>query len=151
MSAFDPKTFAQMTFKGANSTAIIPVPPGDQEGVITKYEILPWQNKDDPSKAGLKCNVFFDIDSPNIKAVTKRDQNIVRHEFFLDLTPEGMLNMGEGQNVKLGRLREAIGLNAPGQEWSFDMFVGRRALCAISHREYDGQQIAECKAVAKLG
>lgn len=150
MTQFDPKTFAQMTFKEANSTKIIPVPAGDHAATITKYEILAWAAKDDASKNGLKMNIFFNCDDPAVAAQTMRDQNVVRHEFFLDLNEVG-LDMGEGKNIKLGRLREAVGLNRPGEPFSFDMLVGQRAMVAVTHRlTADGDPVAEAKSVAKL-
>jgi len=151
MSAFDPKTFGQMTFNQANSTKSTPVPVGEQPGTCYKWEVLPWASREDPqNKNGLKMNVLFNIDGEAVKEITKRDQNLVRYEFFLDLTPEGMLDMGEGKNVKLGRLREALNLNTPGTPFSFDMMLGRRALCSIQHRIVGEDPVADIKAVARI-
>jgi hypothetical protein len=151
MSNFDPATFARMTFNQANSTRLIPVPAGDQPGTIKKYEILTWESKD-KGTAGLKMNVMVDCDDPAVVEATKRDSNQVRYEFFLDLTPEGLLDFGEGKNVSLGRLRAATGLNTPGEPFTFDMLVGRRALWRIRHRAVEGREdpVAEAKDVAPL-
>lgn len=150
MSQFDPKTFAQMTFDQANSTKVTPVPAGDQPATLSRYEIAAWSSREDPTKNGLKMNVFFDCDSADVKEHTKRDTNIVRYEFFLDTNEVG-LDFGEGKNVKLGRLREALDLNTPGVPFTFDMMVGRRALVRVAHRATDtGDLVAEVKSLAKL-
>ena len=69
---------------------------------------------------------------------------------MLDLTDSGSMDMGKGRNVGLGRLREALNLNQPGQVFSFSMIPGRLAKVAVSHR-IDGENIyAEVKSLARL-
>ena len=66
------------------------------------------------------------------------------------LSDSGGLDMGKGRNVGLGRLREALNLNQPGQSFSFSMIPGRLAKVSVSHR-IDGENIyAEVKAVARV-
>lgn len=148
MSAFDPTTFASMTFVGSNSTESFPIPPGEWLGTCTKSEITQWKTKDG-SKAGLKCTLMFEIDDPKVAEVTGRPKSSIRHEIMLDLTPEGGLDMGKGMNVNLGRTRAAMGLNDPSQPFSFDMFIGRPAVLTIKHRDYEGKLVADCAGVAK--
>lgn len=148
MSAFDPQTFASMTFVGANSTESTPIPAAEWLSRCTKSDITQWKSKDG-SKAGLKCTLIFEIDDPKVAEVTGRAKSSIRYEIMLDLTPEGGLDMGKGMNVNLGRARAAMGLNDPSQPFSFDMFIGREAVLTVKHREYEGKLIADCSGIAK--
>lgn len=148
MSVFDPNTFAQMTFTEANSTTSTPIPAGEWPATITKSEITAWQSKNDPTKAGLKCTLMLEIADERVTGVTGRPKNLVRYEMMLDLTPEGGLDMGKGMNIRLGRAREACGLNRPGAPFSFDMFLGHSVIAKVSHEEYQGNLQARCDAIA---
>lgn len=133
MSVFDANTFAQLTINEANSTESIPIPAGEYPATIKEKKIETWQAKDG-SSSGLKMLVFWEVEDPMVKEVTGRDKSIVRQEMMFDLTDSGMLDMGKGMNVRLGRLREATGLNRPGEAFSFDMLPGRQAVITVGHR-----------------
>lgn len=148
MSVFDPNSFAQMTFTEANSTESVPIPVGEWEGLIDKSEITTWQSKTDSSKAGLRCTLLVNVTDPAVATLTGRQKNLVRYEFFLDLTPEGGLDFNKGMNVSLGRARAALGLNVPGQPFSFDMFVGRPCKVSVKHEEYQGRLQAKATGIA---
>jgi hypothetical protein len=151
MSTFDPNTFLDMTTTDANSTKSTPVPVGEYVAFIEKVDARPWSKKDDPSKSGMALDLLWNIDDANVKALLEREKVTVKQGVMLDLTEAGGLDMGKGKNVSLGRLREAVGLNAPGQPFGFRMLEGRPAKIVVSHR-IDGDNIyAEVKAVAKLG
>lgn len=147
-SVFDPQTFAQMTFTGPNSTESTPVPVGDWPSTIDSQAIEVWSNKE-KTKSGLKLKLMMKFDDPAIEQVTGRPENKIKYEIMLDLTPEGGLDMGKGMNVRLGRLREACGLNAPGQPFAFDMLVGQRVTASVSHEVYKDGLIANVTGVAK--
>ena len=153
MTAFDPNTFAAMTFQEANSTESFPVPVGEYPGTIDKKDIVTWAAKDG-SSAGLKMNVIWSVENqPAVTEITGREKNLIRQEFMFDLTESGMLDTGKGKNVKLGRLRAAVGLNTPGEPFSFDMLVGRCAKISVGHRpdQRDSSVLyAEVKDVAAM-
>lgn len=149
-SVFDPKTFSQMTFTESNSTESTPVPVGEWPGIITKCEITSWEKRD-KTAAGLKYTLMIEIEDPAVQAVTGRPKSLVRRDAMLDLTPEGGLDFGKGMNTNLGRDREAVGLNRPGQPFAFDMFVGRPCKVNVTHRALDdGRLVAEAKAIAAI-
>lgn len=148
MSVFDPKSFAQMTFTGSNSTESTPIPVGEWPFLITKSEIEAWQKRDDPSKGGLKVILTMETEDPAVSAVTGRPKNVCKFDMMLDLTPEGGLDMGKGMNVQLGRVREATGTNKPGQPFHFDMLVGHTVKCSIAHETYQDRLLAKVKGVA---
>ena len=148
MSVFDPKTFESMTFTESNSIESIPIPIGEWPFTFTKREVKGWQKKDDPSVAGLKLVLTAECEDAEVATVTGRAKSSLQHELMLDLTPDGMLDFGKGMNVKLGQCREACGLNAPGQSFSFDMFMGHTVKFAIKHEVYQERLLAKIVGVS---
>lgn len=147
---FDPNSFLDMQVTETNDTKVTPVPVGEFVAVADKVEVKSWQKKDDPSVGGLKLLVQWAIDDPSVKELLGRDKVTVKQDIMLDITESGGLDMGKGRNVGLGRLREAVDLNKPGQPFSFNMITGRLAKAKVSHR-IDGEDIyAEVKAVAHV-
>jgi hypothetical protein len=140
-----------MTFEGENSTETIPVPAGEWHFDIAKIDVTAWQSRDDPAKGGLKFTAMLRITDPEVQQLTQRENNLVRFEGFLDMTPDGGLDMGKGMNVAIGRLREAVGFNAPGVPWTFDMLVGRSGgKVRVKHRPHPdrpGQMLADAADV----
>jgi hypothetical protein len=147
MSSFDPKAFASMTFKGANSTESVPIPVGEWLFDITKADIEAWSNKE-KTNGGLRCVMLLETTAPEVKAVTGRDKNSVKYEFLLDLTPEGGLDMSKGMNVTLGRARAATNLNRDGEPFMFEMFVGKQVKAAVVHEMYQDRAKARVKGIA---
>lgn len=147
---FSPEQFLDMQVTESNDTKSIPVPVGEYTAVIEEVKVRQWQSKKDPSMSGLTLDVKWSVDDSAVKELLGRDKVTVNQGIMLDLTDSGGLDMGKGRNVGLGRLREALGLNAPGQPFSFMMLSGRVGKVSVSHR-IDGENIfAEVKGVAKL-
>lgn len=147
---FSPEQFLDMQVTESNDTKTIPVPVGEYTAVIEEVKVRQWQSKKDPSMSGLTLDVKWSIDDSAVKELLGRDKVTVNQGIMLDLTDSGGLDMGKGRNIGLGRLREALGLNAPGQPFSFMMLSGRVGKVSVSHR-IDGENIfAEVKGVAKL-
>lgn len=146
---FNPDTFLQATTTEVNDTKKIPCPAGEYSAVVEKVEARPWQSKDG-LKSGVALDITWAIDDPAVKETVGRDNVQVRQGLMLDLLESGGLDMGKGKNIALGRLREATGLNVPGQPFSPTMFAGRAAKVTVSHR-VDGEDIYdEIKKVAAL-
>ena len=150
VSQFDPQAFLQATFEESNSTESIPVPVGEYPAMAEKVDITPWASRDG-TKSGLKLQILWNIMDDSVREVTGRAENKVRQDIMLDLTDSGMLDMGKGMNVRLGKLREAVGLNQAGQPFGFPMIQGRMAKTKIKHRmgEQPGEIFAEVEAVSK--
>lgn len=147
---FSPEQFLDMQVTESNDTKTIPVPVGEYTAVIEEVKVRQWQSKKDPSMSGLTLDVKWSVDDSAIKELLGRDKVTVNQGIMLDLTDSGGLDMGKGRNVGLGRLREALGLNSPGQPFSFMMLSGRVGKVSVTHR-IDGENIfAEVKGVAKL-
>lgn len=147
---FNPEQFLDQQFTEANDTKLVPVPVGEYTAIAGEVKCRQWQSKADPSKSGLTLDITWEIDDPAVKELLGRDKVTVRQGIMLDLTESGTMDMGKGRNVGLGRLREALNLNQPGQAFSFSMIPGRLAKVSVTHR-IDGENIyAEVKSVARL-
>lgn len=146
---FNPDTFLQSSTTEVNDTKKIPCPAGEYVAVAEKVEARTWQSKDG-LKSGIALDITWTIDDAAAKEVTGRDNVQVRQGLMLDILESGGLDMGKGKNIALGRLREATGLNVPGQPFSPAMLQGRAAKVTVSHR-VDGEDIYdEIKKVAAL-
>jgi hypothetical protein len=150
MSIFSPESFLDMQITESNDTKVIPIPVGEYMAVVKEVKVRPWQSKADPSKAGIALDLIWSIDDAGVKQLLGRDEINAKQGVMLDMTEAGGLDVGKGRNISLGRLREAVGLNTPGQPFSFGMLTGRVAKVKVEHR-VDGDAIyAEVKAVAKV-
>jgi hypothetical protein len=146
---FNPDQFLQSATTEANDTKKVPCPVGEYIAVAEKVEARQWQSKDG-TKSGIALDITWSIDDPSVKEVVGRDNVQVRQGLMLDLLESGGLDMGKGKNIALGRVREAVGLNTPGQPFSPSMIQGRTAKVTVSHR-VDGEDIYdEIKKVAAL-
>lgn len=150
MTMFSPEQFLDMQVTESNDTKVIPVPVGEYMAVADEVKVRPWQSKNDPSKAGVALDIIWSVDDQNVKSLLGRDKVTVKQGIMLDLTDAGGLDMGKGRNISLGRLREATGLNNPGQPFSVTMVTGRAVKVKVKHR-VDGENIyAEVEGVAKV-
>jgi hypothetical protein len=151
--SFTPEEFLNLQVDEANSTVSTPCPAGEYVAQIADVKARKWQSKEDPTKQGMALDVLWEVDDANVKAFLERDKVTVKQGIMLDLTELGGVDTGKGKNVSLGRLREAVGLNVPGQAFSFNQLKGRVAKVAVSHRSDDRNPeliYAEVKAVAKI-
>ena len=146
---FDAQSFLDSTVSGANDTKIIPVPIGEYMGIIDKVSPRQWQSKDG-TQTGIALDIVWLVEDSGVKQLLGRETVTVKQGIMLDLTPQGGLDLGSGKNVGLGRLREAVGKNEPGQAFAFSMLPGLSAKISVTHRPYNDDTFAEVKAVAKL-
>ena len=150
MGTFDPAVFLDQTTSDANSTVSLPVPEGEYTAVIDKVDIRQWTGKKDPSQTGIAVDILWSIEDAAVKAALERDKVICRQGIMLDLNASGGIDTGKGKNVALGKLREATGLNTPGQPFAFRMLEGQMAKVSVKNR-VDGDTVySDVKAVTKL-
>lgn len=147
MSDFDPTTFLNQTYEESNDTKIIPCPAGEYLALAEKVDIKTWASKDG-SSSGLKVTILWEIQDDNVKKLVDRDKVLVPQDQLLDLTDEGNLDFGKGKNVGLGRIREALGINTPGEPFAFSMIQGRLGKVKVNHRVAGEDIYAEVKGVA---
>lgn len=137
---FDVESFLNQTVDGSNDTKVVAVPTSCNGKdlflmLADKVELRQWQGKNDPSKSGLALDIQWTIEDEDVKAHCGREKVFVKQGLMLDMTESGQLDMGKGKNTGLGKLREALGINTPGQPFSFTMITGRMAKNGIKHRE----------------
>lgn len=138
--SFDPAIFLNQEMNEAMDTKIIPCPAGEYPALAEKVDVKGWASKDG-SSSGIKLVILWDIQDEAAQTTTGRNPLRVKQEQMLDLTEDGTsLDFGKGKNVGLGRIREALGLNVPGQPFSFQMIQGQMAKVNVTHR-VDGQDI----------
>lgn len=147
---FNPEQFLDMQVTESNDTKTIPVPAGEYIAVVEDVKCRQWQSKADPSKSGVTLDVTWSLDDGAVKELLGRDKVTVKQGLMLDITDSGGIDMGKGRNVGLGRLRDALNLNVPGQPFSFSMLNGRVAKISVSHRVVGEDIFADVKGVAKL-
>ena len=137
MTDFNPDDLMHTSMDKKSSTAIIPVPLGDWEGTLGKPTFRQAVIKKG-ERTG-EVMTFMDImisfeDNPEVVAECKRPKPSIRHSVILTLTEDGKgISEEEGENVDLGRLREACGLNEPGDDFSPAMLEGQRVVVATKH------------------
>ena len=150
---FDPNQFLSDTVTGANDTKYIPVPQGEFPAIIKSVNARQMPSKADPSKQVTVADIVYEIDDATVRTTTGLDNPTVRQSVFLDLTPNGKLDMSKGKNIGLGKLREALGLNDPSKPFSFNDLPGRAAIVSVEHTPNEkspGDVYANVKQVGKL-
>ena len=116
-STFDPQTFMAQETDGAMETRYTPVPADDYTATIDDVDVR------DVGGGQVVLDVTHLIHDSELAEKMGMERLTVRQGIFLDIEPNGVIALGPNKNVKLGRLREAIGQNKPGS-WNFQMLKG---------------------------
>lgn len=141
---FDINSIQNMVIEGANSTQVVPVPEGEYRAVVKAVDAREVTKQDGTRVPVVR--VTWVVDAQNLPGT-----NEVTQDIWLDLTPQGTIDMSEGKNVALGRLREAVGQNKPGKPWSFQQLVGQAARILVTHRTTDsGEVFGQVRKVTAL-
>lgn len=118
---FDADTFMQTTVDSAGSTELPVTPEGEFRVVVGEVTSNALKSIDVTRKDGTKearqvLSIPFIIRDQEINAKSDRETIVHYETYWLDFTPEGKLDMGEGKNVNLNKLRDVLDQNRPG--WS---------------------------------
>lgn len=154
-SAFDPSAFLNQSTEQA-STRRPPLTAGAEFiGILGAPEGRQVQGKKDPSK----MYTFFDfpvqIDLTGYPEERQRlgmDRVNLRYSISLDTTDGRNIDWSPGHNTGLRYLRDATGMNEPGQPFHMGMLVGRPIRAKIGHEEYpegSGELVDRIVGVAK--
>lgn len=119
-SAFDPETFMHTEVSGEMETKYTPVPEADYESSIDTIDIRKITTD---RGAAIVLDVNHLINDSALAEKMGMERLTVRQGIFLDVEPDGRIALGPNKNVKLGRLRAAIGQNKAGA-WNFAMLEG---------------------------
>lgn len=117
MSSFDPAKFMDQEVDSAGDTHYTPVPEDEYTAFID--EIGFREVNDTPV-----CDVTYLITDEGLKELMEMERVTVRQTLFLDVDDKGNLVFGKNKNIKLNRIREALGQNIDGQPWKFGMLRG---------------------------
>lgn len=132
---FDPNAFLNATFNDSNDTKYVLTPVGDYLGQIEPLDDKSFEVGEKDGKQWARLNLRITVHGDErIKTATGLDKRTLRGQIFLDLTPAGGLDFGPGRNIQLGRVREAVGLNIPGQPFAFNMLGGKMVKFSVGHR-----------------
>ena len=131
----------------ANDTSLIPVPEGEYNAVSDKPTIRKYTDKK-TGESKYMLNIMWRVDSKEVEEIVGRSNPGVLHTIFLDVLENGSLDMGKGKNTMLGKVRDALGLNAPGRNFTLSMLEGQMARIFVKHSlGSDNQPRADVKAV----
>jgi hypothetical protein len=127
---FDVNALVNQPVEAANSTVIKQVPAGEYMARIADLDggkdVSSWfrtiKGKKPPYNEYLMLGIPWLILDEGVRNEMKRDKVIVTQDIFISVDDAGKLVTGEGENVDLGRIRAALGLNTPG--FSFAQLPG---------------------------
>lgn len=154
--SFDPVSFLEQSTTEA-LTRRPPIQAGiELQGIIGEPKARQSAGKKDPTATFtfLDLPVEFDLtQNPQVAAAVGQDKVTLTYGFLVDITPSGALDTSPGKNGRLRQLREALGMNKPGESFNPRSLQGRMARFKISHRinEVDGEVYDQIDGVAKAG
>lgn len=120
-SSFNPDVFLQQTTSEEMETHFRPCPPGDWRAIID--DVSARRGVSEKGNAWTMLNVTWEVLDGEPKQATGLERVLVRQSLFLDLNEDGSLASGVNKNVRLGKLRDAVGQNTGGP-WSPAMLKG---------------------------
>ena len=133
---FDADKFMQTNITGPTSTAVLVCPEGEYRAVVDDGDKA-ITARSFPGKDGKpdshQMQVLFSILDDSAKLAVKRDKCLVPNSIWLDVNENGDLDLSEGRNVGIGRLRKALGQNDG--SWNPGMMKGKGpVMVKVSHR-----------------
>lgn len=146
---FDPEQFLDEEVESDMSTRGVPVPEGEYQAAITRLQPRTFEAKE-PGKSDTNClDVTWEIQNDPQLAEELGRTPTVRQRVFLDITSDGNLDTAKGRNTGLGKLREATGLNKPGESFRVNNLIGQVATITVSHRTHEGEIYDEVRRVSE--
>lgn len=139
---FDAQAFMNSVQTDANATSLPPCPEGEYRGTITDVNV----SSDLVKKVGSKNygkpwhRLDFFVETEDAAALANlpgRTSRKIKAGIMLDINAAGGLSTGPDQNIRIGQLRAATGLNTPGQPFSFNMLEGRTVKFLVKNRSDD--------------
>lgn len=130
---FDPNSFLSQETSDQMDTQFVLIPAGEYPALVKSIDARQTPNTKDPSETWTILDITYAIDDATVREETGLPEPTIRQSIFLDLNEQGQIDSGKGKNVNLGRLREACGLNQPGQAFSFGLLVGQACIVAVKH------------------
>jgi len=153
--AFDADKFLNQTVNAPMSTSTVPVPEGEYKAIVDDGDKAISFREGGTDRNGNdlspQCVVLFSILDDALKVKLNRDKVLVPHNIWLDVKGDD-LDLSEGKNVGLGRLRKALDMNDGA--WSPNMMKGKGPVVIKVTQRSDKNdptiKYAEVARVAKL-
>lgn len=132
-SIFDPDEFLNSEVEGSNSTTVKRFPVGTETpATITDVGFIGGYSENmNDGRGGYwgMLKISWEITDDDVLELVGRKKATVRQTLFLDLTDDKKISTEEGDNVDLGRLRKALGINEG--TFSPNMLVGKSGFIVI--------------------
>lgn len=124
---FNAEAFLNQTIEEPMSTKSLVVPEGEYRAIVddgdNAIQFKEFAGKDGKPPS-FQCVVLFQILDDSVKAFMKREKVTAPMNIWLDMKEDGSgLDLSEGRNVNLGKLRAALGQNSG--SWSPLMMKGK--------------------------
>lgn len=139
MNTFDPDAFVNSQVEDNLSTEYPKLEEGEYHAVIEKVEAKNIEIKRG-ERAGemmplleVQYKVSDEMNDGRVQQSVGRSEHTVTAGFPLDITESGTLATGKGKNIRLGRLRDAVAQNKPGQPWAPSHLIGNPVLINVKH------------------
>lgn len=157
---FDPDTFMNQNVDQPLAENFTPIPTGDYQMMVGDFDrsafgVAKWTDKqsgEEREQITFECPMV--LQAPEVAAKMQRDKLVSTYRMFIDLDATGQIDASPDKNVKLGRLRKALGQNNPGLPWNFNMLKNQGPVMGrIGHREdkHDKERkFAEVVSVAPM-
>lgn len=120
ISTFDPAAFKATVVEGQFETHTTPLPEDTYIAAIGETAIRAIKIDNEVS---ILCDVPFNVDDEALAERLGLNRLQVTQGFFLDLDKKGNLEFGPNKNIRLGKLRDALGQNSD-KAWNFGMLDG---------------------------
>lgn len=154
-SLFDPTNMLDVEVDQPMDTKVVQPPEGRYNWQIVDFEVKKFDAKEagakDSYRIEFKCEADASQLAPTGEKVSDligRDKFTARYSGWLDLTETGSWDMGKGKNVAVGALREALGMNVPGQPFKVRFMKGQvfnGELYYRSNKENPDQKFGEIR------
>lgn len=149
---FDVEQFLHVELSKPMSTEYPVIPEGEYRLIIKKHSLVKNRSKESGDEF-LSLNLDMEVDDDRVREATQMEHPSVRYSFIIDLftDPQGRTSIDEREkkNIKLGRLREAIGRND--KAFQFSMLDGQVVMGQVKNKPgEDGQIYNNVTAVRKL-
>jgi hypothetical protein len=125
---FNPADFMNTSTETVLETSYTPVPENEYTAVVKSVEAVTLGEKQSPA-----LQVKYLIDDTSVRELTGMEEVLVSQTVWLDIDENtGLLAAGKNKNIKLGKLREAVGQN-DGRPWMPSMLEGQVVKIQVKH------------------
>lgn len=146
---FDVDSLLTAEVSGEMSTVTPTLEPGDYEAYIAGVDVKSFQIRegDNAGETRYILKVKWQVmDQPEWEEKYGYKPTVIQ-DIWLDFNENG-LDRAEGKNTKLGKVRQAVGQNVPGEPWAPGNLVGGSAMVNVGRRlAPNGEVYSEIKGV----